>query len=134
MFQIRPLKDAAPFFSGDVTKKFKNVDDYSNEKADLSMSLDVIYHLVEDAVFDAYMYRLFDSSERYVIVYSSNDEKLNHAYGGYHVKHRNFTAWILANAPGWALMEVLPNMYPFDELNSDSTSLADFYFFKRQSS
>jgi hypothetical protein len=116
-------------FSDDASKRFKNVADYAGEKADLSMSLDVIYHLVEDSVFDAYMRRLFDSAGRYVIVYSSNDEGLNARYGGYHVKHRKFTDWVATNAPAWTLLETLPNQYPFDEVDPDRTSLADFYFY-----
>lgn len=116
-------------FSADASKKFKNIAEYAGERADLSMSLDVIYHLVEDAVFDAYMRRLFDSAGKHVIVYSSNDEGLNSRYGGYHVKHRKFTDWVGVHAPGWELLGTLPNQHPFDEADPDRTSLADFYFY-----
>ena len=118
-------------FSGDASKRFKNVAAYAGEKADLSISLDVIYHLVEDAVFDAYMHRLFESANKYVIVYSSNDDGLNAKYGGYHVKHRKFTDWVVAHAPAWSLQSMRVNAYPFDDANPDHTSLADFYFYQR---
>lgn len=118
-------------FSGDASKRFKNVAAYAGEKADLSMSLDVIYHLVEDMVFDAYMRRLFESAGKYVIVYSSNDEGLNAKYGGYHVKHRKFTDWVSAHAPAWSLQSMRANAHPFDDANPDHTSLADFYFYRR---
>lgn len=42
--------------------------------ADLSLSLDVIYHLVEDEVFETYINTLFKSARRYVIIYSSNSD------------------------------------------------------------
>lgn len=121
-------------FSDDASKRFKNVAAYADEKADLSMSLDVIYHLVEDAVFDAYMSKLFGAASKYVIVYSSNDEGLNAKYGGYHVKHRKFTDWVAAHAPAWSLLYVRASAYPFDDADPDHTSLADFYFYQRTAS
>jgi SAM-dependent methyltransferase len=50
--------------------------------ADLAISLDVIYHLTEDAVFEAYLPQLFAAGARYVIIYS--------------------------NVLGWRLLEVTP--------------------------
>lgn len=76
-------------FNNDNTKTFIYLDENfkNEEKADLSISLDVIYHLVEDNVFDTYMRNLFDSSNRYVCIYSSNVNKPWEA----HVRHRKFT-------------------------------------------
>ena len=48
-------------FSNDETKTFKLMDEYANELAELTLSLDVIFHLVEDNVFFTYMEQLFDS-------------------------------------------------------------------------
>jgi len=126
------IEKCRQIFSGDQTKKFKHTDEYSDESAELSMSLDVIYHLVEDPVFDEYMKRLFDSAGRFVIVYSSNDEALNSRYGGYHVKHRKFSNWVEKNAPDWELMESIPNKYPHLDSDADNTSLADFYFYGKR--
>jgi hypothetical protein len=42
-------------------------------RAELSLSFDVLCRLVEDEVFDSYLRCLFDSAERYVIVYSTNE-------------------------------------------------------------
>jgi len=61
-------------FAHDVTKRFKLIRDYSGEIARLTISLDVIYHLVEDKIFEDYMNRLFDSAQAYVIIYSSNSD------------------------------------------------------------
>ena len=44
-------------FAKDATKSFKSMNDYAGETAPLTLSLDVIYHLVEDEVFTAYMRR-----------------------------------------------------------------------------
>ena len=61
---IRLCKDR---FSDDRTKSFFLydgecfVDRVGLFSADLGISLDVVYHLVEDAVFDAYMRHLFES-------------------------------------------------------------------------
>src|SRR5204862_457638 len=50
-------------FADDPTKSFYLPEDVPADlKADLVLSLDVIYHLVEDAVFDRYMRDLFDRS------------------------------------------------------------------------
>jgi hypothetical protein len=40
--------------------------------AELAISLDVIFHLVEDPVFGAYMTHLFGAGQRHVVVYSTN--------------------------------------------------------------
>ena len=39
-------------FAGDATKTFALMSQYRGERADLALSLDVIYHLVEDRVFE----------------------------------------------------------------------------------
>ena len=41
----------------------------TTDRAELALSLDVIYHLVEDTVYESYMGQLFDSATKYVIVY-----------------------------------------------------------------
>src|SRR5690606_4297622 len=115
----------------DQSKHFGLIEDYGNEKADLSLSLDVIYHLVEDFIYEDYMDILFSSSDRFVIVYSSNsDEHENNGINA-HVKHRKFTDWVSKNNPDFELIHHIPNKYPFDPGNKNS-SYADFYIFKKQ--
>jgi hypothetical protein len=99
-----------------------------NNPADLSLSLDVIYHLVEDSVFDAYMRRLFSFAWRFVIIYSSN---MDRDWPSKHVRHREFTRWVENNRPEWCLLSVIKNPYPFDPSNQEQTSFADFYLFAR---
>jgi hypothetical protein len=88
----------------------------------------VIYHLVEDPVFDEYMRSLFHLSKRYVIIYSSNQDM---AWSTPHVRHRHFSNWIGRNATGWTLDRIVKNRYPFDERDTESTSFADFYIYAR---
>lgn len=100
------VKTCISRFKGDKTKSFFLYDpecfaDYhALFKAELGLSLDVIYHLTEHSVFSTYMRHLFDSSSRFVIIYSSNTE----GRPAPHVRHRRFTSWIEAHAPGWVLL------------------------------
>ena len=115
-------------FDSDPSKKFLHLDAQTSKiTADLALSLDVVYHLVEDSVFDAYMRRLFDSAARFVIIYSSN---MDQVWSGSHVRHRQFTRWIDQNEPDWRLVSFLKNAYPYDETNQAVSSFADFYVFE----
>jgi hypothetical protein len=112
-------------FSHDDTKAFKLNSEYSDETAELTLSLDVIYHLIEDDVFESYMTRLFDSAEKYVIIYSSNlegGETMNH------VRHRKFTDYVERNNPDWTLLTTVPNKYPYSE-KTPSGSISDFFIY-----
>jgi hypothetical protein len=93
------------------------------------MSLDVIYHLVEDDVFEDYMRRLFETSSRFVAIYSSDKDEKPSARAP-HVKHRKFSRWIDKNEPSWRLAEFIPNKYPFSE-DQRSGSFADFYIYTK---
>ena len=126
------IERCTSLFANDSKKRFYLADKLPQNigKFDLALSLDVVYHLVENIVFDAYMRRLFDASERHVIIYSSNYDALTNAP---HVRHRNFTTWIEKNAPDWRADGLVPNRFPFDPKQpDDETSHADFYFFTRK--
>ncbi len=130
-FDVSPeaITQCKNILSTDETKIFKLMDEYANETAELTLSLDVIYHLVEDNVFFAYMERLFDSSSKFVIIYSSNTEKQSR-FQAAHVKHRQFSKWIEKNKPEWNLIKHIPNLYPYTGKDQDG-SLADFYIYKK---
>lgn len=115
-------------FAGDKTKSFVVADDYAGEKAELVLSLDVLYHLVEDSVFHSYMKSLFDSATRFVVIYSSNTD-VQQKLQGQHVRHREFTDWITKNAIGWELLRHVPNIHPYP--GGDNYGLvADFYIYR----
>ncbi len=89
-------------------------------RSELALSLDVIYHLVEDDVYGTYMSKLFLHASRFVIIYAwdlSESKK-------FHVKHRKFTDWIAFNQPGWQLIKVIaaPSM----------SGLSDFYIYEKE--
>ena len=119
-------------FSQDETKSFHLVADYRGEFADLALSLDVIFHLVEDAVFTEYMNRLFSAAKKYVIIYSSNSEQ-NSPDQGRHVRHRRFTDWVNEQKGEWDLGLHIPNRYPYDA-KTGKGSFSDFFIYKRRGS
>lgn len=123
------ISHCANMFSDDETKQFKLMHEYRGEVADLTLSLDVIYHLIEDDTFNSYMERLFSSSRRFVIIYSSNtgDNSDNQAL---HVKHRRFSEWVETKQPQWKLLWHIPNKYPY-EGDVNKGSFADFYIYER---
>ena len=116
-------------FKDDPGKTFFPLTQYDGRQADLALSLDVIFHLVEDEVFDDYMQRLFSAARRHVIVYSSNDQNIDDPAP--HVRHRKFSDWIARERPEWELLTRVPNRYPY---NGDYrvTSFADFYIYGRK--
>ena len=116
-------------FAGDTTKSFHLMDESNGERADLALSLDVIYILVEQDNFEAYMRRLFCAATGFVIIYSSNkDQDWVNTYG--HLKHRKFTAWVEANIDGWSLDRHIPNRYPYKGDHRQG-SFADFFIYKK---
>jgi hypothetical protein len=89
--------------------------------ADLAISLDVIYHLIENVVFDAYMTHLFGAGEKFVIIYATDREIPGTAP---HVRHRHFTRWVEEHARGWQLLEVVQGPNP-------GPHRADFFTYER---
>ena len=116
-------------FKSDERKSFRLMSEYNGEKADLVLSLDVIYHLVEDDVFERYMQILFEASHRYVIIYSSNYND-DSGSDGTHLRHRKFTKWIKKNLQNWTLVAHLPNPYPYRG-EYRKGSFADFFIYEK---
>lgn len=115
-------------FSGNPSYRFVHASELGpGDTADLALSLDVIYHLVEDEIFNTYMKQLFSSATRYVIIYSSDVELPGESP---HVRQRKFTTWVSSNQKNFQLVEKIPNPYPYSEEDSE-TSWADFYIFER---
>lgn len=115
-------------FCRDPGKKFFHMREYHGQTCELSLSLDVIYHLIENKVYQDYMCTLFSASTRYVIIYSSNSDNFEEAAP--HVRHRHFTRWIEDNIDGWTLFHHIPNRYPYRG-NYLEGSFADFYFYSK---
>jgi SAM-dependent methyltransferase len=95
-------------------------------RAELVLSIDVIFHLVEDAVFASYMHTLFAHAKRFVLIYSSNTDR---DWSSPHVRHRRFTDYVADCRPEWRLVAHVPNRYPYDPERPDATSFSDFFVY-----
>lgn len=98
------------------------------DKFDATLSLDVIFHLIEAEVFSNYINDLFAHSDRYVIIYSSNFDA---PWPATHVKHRNVSKFIGDNIKGWRLRCVVPNAFPYKGDDVDNTSFCDFLIYSK---
>jgi hypothetical protein len=116
-------------FAEDSSKRFLMMDEYNGERADLALSLDVIYHLVEDGVFERHLRGLFSAAERYVIIYSSNQENEPKSDSP-HVRHRRFSDWVDTHLTHWRLIKHVPNKYRYTG-DYHTGSFADFYIYER---
>ena len=85
----------------------------------MTLSLDVIFHLIEDSVFEAHMEALFKLADKYVIIYSSNTEDQRLAKPA-HVRSRKFTDWISKNKPQWVLIKYIKNKYSYTNPTEDT--------------
>jgi SAM-dependent methyltransferase len=116
-------------FRSDPTKSFKLMREYGGESAELTLSLDVLYHLVEDAVFEAHMAMIFDASRQFVIIYASDREDKREEHPA-HVRHRKFSRWVEENRADWRLLEHIPNRYPYRG-DTKTGSFSDFFIYAK---
>lgn len=93
---------------------------------ELALSIDVIFHLVEDTVFERHVRDLFERATRFVIIYASNHDS---AWPDPHVRHRRFTDHVTARWPAWQLLAHVPNRFPYDHARPNVTSFADFFVY-----
>jgi SAM-dependent methyltransferase len=119
---------------GRGNRRFLLYDDFAAampaHTAELAISMDVIYHLTDDAVYHHYLDDLFACAERMVLIYASN---INATPRDTHVRHRCFTDTIKFRFPDWRLAAMLPNRFQFDPTQPEQTSFADFYLFAPES-
>lgn len=80
-------------FAGDVSKRFMLYDPYAFPeqteafRAEAAFSLDVLFHLVEDEIYELYLRHLFGAAQRLVVIYSTNEEAQAESP---HVRRRRF--------------------------------------------
>ncbi|MFP5219518.1 MAG: class I SAM-dependent methyltransferase [Actinomycetes bacterium] len=115
-------------FAGDHTKSFYRYDPRAFHdraglfRSDLALSLDVVFHLVDDGDFDRYMRLLFACGTSFVCVYSSNKAE-DDPYD--HVRHRAFADWVERECGGWRLLERVENPLR----GRDPAAVSDFFFY-----
>ncbi len=89
--------------------------------ADVAISLDVVYHLVEDATYERYLDDLFAMARRFVVIYSSDRDSPGPAP---HIRHRAVSADVARRFPDFRQVETMANRYP-DE------SFCSFFVYQR---
>lgn len=126
------IRRCSELYADDPTKRFllyepdRFSDQHEGLEADATLSLDVLYHLVEDEVFDTYLKHLFATARRFVVIYSSNFDRRMKA----HVRHRRFTPVIEERYPTWRLVNMRENPLKKRD-DSVGGSFADFYFYAK---
>jgi hypothetical protein len=128
------LAQCAWRFADDPKKSFFLYSPFSfidNERifhGELALSLEVIFHLIEDEVFDRYMQHLFSAADRFVLI-CSTDVELD--VGVPQRRHRQFSAWVDHNAPDWERVAVIANPLA-DWGDSPLGARQDFFFYARR--
>ena len=117
-------------FRGDHGKTFRLLEEYRGERGDLALSIDIIFHLVEDETFEDHMEKLFASAERYVVIYSSNTD-CNVGYAGTHVRRRRFTDWVETQAGDFSLLRKVPGRRWLPRLLRSGHG-RDFFIYERK--
>jgi SAM-dependent methyltransferase len=112
-------------FESDMTKIFTSK--WVDIKAELVLSLDIIFHLVEDDIYLEYLERLFRSAEKFVIIYSSNCVSTGMSD---HYKDREFLYDVDEMFKEWELQAIIENPYKFKN-DPEQESNSDFYIFRR---
>lgn len=125
------LTKCKKIFADDKSKQFLAKQEVPRGvSAELALSLDVIFHLVEDSVFKNYLSYLFASASKFVIIYSSNTADLSDT--AKHVRHRRFTDYIERERADFELVSQNANPFPWSEEHPLTTSFSDFYVYRRQ--
>ena len=120
------IKKCQNIYKNDKTKNFvhyNGLDIDNNYSSELGLSLDVLYHLMEEDMFFKYLKNLFTLSNKYIIIYSQNKNhgEIETNPNG-HIKGRNFTDYVENTFKNWKLLKKIDQKYP--ELSS-----ADFYIY-----
>lgn len=89
-------------FANDSSKSFALYRPDIAARAELSLSIEVIFHLVENDVFEAYMKDLFQAAERFVVICSTDNERPS---GFPFMRHRRYSTWVAENVPQWTLFQ-----------------------------
>ena len=100
-------------------------------KCDVALSLDVLYHLIEPEVYETYLKHLFQSSNKYVLIFSSNAD-VPQPHRQFHVRERVFTNDVARLITDFKFIRRDENKYSTRIIKEeDMGSLADFYLFER---
>jgi SAM-dependent methyltransferase len=125
------IKSCISRFKGDSTKSFfcLDPDAFQNNGAlvsELTLSMEVILHLVEDARYEMYMHNLFQAADKSVGIFNVATE-VNDPKMGPHNRFRDHRPFVSANYPAWTEVEVktAPSEIGFAEHTA-------FFFYERR--
>lgn len=114
---------------------FLTADEFRSERTEgmceLGLSLDVVYHLIEDEVYRDYLADLFSASSRFVLIYSSNLDYFNPIFP--HVRHRPVVDHVVETQPDWRFLRTERNPYHRHPDEPGYGSFAEFHVFEKQS-
>lgn len=107
----------------------KSIQSFKHEPTDLIVSLDVLYHLIEDNVYEHYMTQLVHSNSKYIIIYAPTYDEVKDEVFGIHVKPRDFTNHSLLNQY-YTLIKTEQNK--FKSLDHTTGSFSDWFIYLRK--
>jgi hypothetical protein len=96
--------------------------------ADLALSLDVIYHVVDDDAFRAYMSALCAAADEHLVIYSTDYESKDLG----HQRHRAVSSWMAARSD-FEFVRAIDNPYA-GTADGQEQSDAKFLIYRRVSS
>lgn len=73
-------------------------------QSDLALSIDVIYHLVEQEVYEKYMENLFYNKSKHILIYTIDEDREESR----HVKARKTSGYIKDNFTDYTLTRTIP--------------------------
>jgi hypothetical protein len=131
------IKMCAEQFKKDKNKSFfvysskHFIDNHNIFQADLTLSLEVILHLIEDDVYEDYMKDLFAMSKKYVMIYELDTDD-QQKFQAQHFKFRKYTDWIEKNIKGWKLVSKSRKEPKSENKNiNEDGSYKDFCVYKK---
>lgn len=99
--------------------------------ADLVISLDVIYHLTEDNVYDQHLKHVFGAARKHVALFTSDaDDPSMQGRFAAHLRHHPVPRDVKERFPDWRLRERIEHPRPW-RTEGSSGSIADFYIYER---
>lgn len=113
-------------FASDGTKDFLQLPPPWPLAADLVLSLDVIYHLTEDLVFERHMVDVFTSAIYWVALYTTDSDRIDPDFvPASHVRHWPVATYVEEAFPDWELIDLIMNPAPH-------MGGCDFYIYERR--
>ncbi|MDA1361139.1 class I SAM-dependent methyltransferase [Glycomyces luteolus] len=138
-FDVSPtmLSQTMARFAEDNTKSFALYDPerFSDRAgivtADLVLSLDVIFHLTEDDVYDLHLEHVFGAARRHAVLYTSDadDPRMTGEFAP-HMRHHPVLRDVAKRYPEWRLRERIDNPHPWSREDLDG-SISDFFIYER---